>query len=67
MNPKADGRERTESDKQPDEEPTEREWKPPQKSDQAPGEEAVQVNDVYVGDAPPPSEDSADDQHPTGG
>lgn len=43
-------------------------WKPPERSDQAPGEEVVQVNDAYAGDGPPPSEESQeDDQHPTGG
>ena len=40
----------------------------PQTSDQAPGEEVVQVNDQYVGGAPArdvlPSEHA---QHPTGG
>ena len=40
----------------------------PQTSDQAPGEEVVQVNDRYVGGGPPrdvlPSEHG---QHPTGG
>jgi hypothetical protein len=44
-------------------------WTPPRQSDQAPGEEVVQVNDPYAGGGPPP-EDSAhrdDDQHPTGG
>jgi hypothetical protein len=40
----------------------------PQTSDQAPGEEVVQVNDAYVGGAQA-SEDKpdADMQHPTGG
>jgi hypothetical protein len=44
-------------------------WEPPQRSDQAPGEETVQVNDAYTGnDAPPIDESHGDDeQHPTGG
>jgi hypothetical protein len=67
MNSKADGPERAKAGKHREGGPTERDWKPPPRSDQAPGEEAVQVNDAYVGDAPPPLEDSADDQHPTGG
>jgi hypothetical protein len=40
------------------------------RSDQRPGEEAVQVNDSYRGKKPPPeseSEPEPDDQHPTGG
>ncbi|HVC77562.1 MAG TPA: hypothetical protein VND96_13710 [Candidatus Micrarchaeaceae archaeon] len=37
-------------------------------SDQAPGEETVQVNDQYVGGGPPPSRHSSGhDQHQTGG
>ena len=37
-------------------------------SDQAPGEEVVQVNDKYVGGGPPPSKDPQNDpQHQTGG
>ena len=36
-------------------------------SDQAPGEETVQVNDRYVGGGPPPDLDSEHDQHQTGG
>jgi hypothetical protein len=37
-------------------------------SDQAPGEETVQVNDKYVGGGPPPSHSSSEhDQHQTGG
>ena len=37
-------------------------------SDQAPGEETVQVNDQYVGGGPPPSHPSSEhDQHQTGG
>lgn len=47
----------------------EAQWAPPERSDQAPGEEVVQVNDAYVGGSPPPQDDSHrdDDQHPTGG
>ena len=36
-------------------------------SDQAPGEDTVQVNDQYVGGGPPPELDSEHDQHQTGG
>jgi hypothetical protein len=36
-------------------------------SDQAPGEEMVQVNDLYAGGGPPPELDSEHDQHQTGG
>jgi hypothetical protein len=36
-------------------------------SDQAPGEEMVQVNDQYAGGGPPPELDSEHDQHQTGG
>jgi hypothetical protein len=36
-------------------------------SDQAPGEEMVQVNDQYAGGGPPPESDSEHDQHQTGG
>ena len=36
-------------------------------SDQAPGEETVQVNDQYAGGGPPPDSDSEHDQHQTGG
>ena len=39
----------------------------PQISDQAPGEEVVQVNDAYAGGGPPPSRDDSDRQHLTGG
>jgi hypothetical protein len=40
----------------------------PQSSDQAPGEEVVQVNDRYTGGGPPPAnQPDADLQHPTGG
>lgn len=44
-------------------------WTPPEISDQAPGEETVQVNDAYTGGGRPPRDDSHsdDDQHPTGG
>lgn len=38
------------------------------RSDQAPGEEVVQVNDKYIGGGPPPSQSPPDDdQHRTGG
>lgn len=38
------------------------------RSDQAPGEEVVQVNDKYVGGGPPPSKyPLEDEQHRTGG
>lgn len=38
------------------------------RSDQAPGEEVVQVSDKYVGGGPPPSKYPLDDdQHRTGG
>jgi len=36
-------------------------------SDQAPGEETVQVNDQYAGGGPSPQLDSEHDQHQTGG
>ena len=36
-------------------------------SDQAPGEDMVQVNDHYAGGGPPPELDSEHDQHQTGG
>jgi len=40
-------------------------------SDQAPGEESVQVNDAYSGGGPAPDEEATDStlegQHPTGG
>lgn len=37
-------------------------------SDQAPGEETVQVNDKYTGGGPPPAVDPAEHfQHQTGG
>ena len=40
----------------------------PKTSDQAPGEEVVQVNDQYQGGGPPdPVEPSEHAQHPTGG
>lgn len=52
-----------------DDEQIEASWKPPERSDQAAGEETVQVNDAYTGgDAPPGDESHSDDeQHPTGG
>jgi hypothetical protein len=39
------------------------------RSGQAPGEEAVQVNDRYQGGGPPPDADPSveEEQHPTGG
>jgi hypothetical protein len=40
----------------------------PKTSDQAPGEEVVQVNDKYAGGGPAPDlEPSEHAQHPTGG
>jgi hypothetical protein len=40
----------------------------PRTSDQAPGEEVVQVNDQYAGGGPAPEvEPSEHTQHPTGG
>jgi hypothetical protein len=44
-------------------------WTVPERSDQAPGEETVQVNDQYVGGGEPPRQEAHqdDDQHPTGG
>jgi len=40
----------------------------PKTSDQAPGEEVVQVNDQYAGGGPAPEvEPSEHAQHPTGG
>jgi hypothetical protein len=44
-------------------------WTPPERSDQAPGEEVVQVNDAYTGGGPPPDDETRkdDEQHPTGG
>jgi hypothetical protein len=40
----------------------------PRTSDQAPGEEVVQVNDQYAGGGPAPEvEPSEHAQHPTGG
>lgn len=40
----------------------------PLSSDQAPGEETVQVNDKYTGGGPPPSLDPSEHfQHQTGG
>jgi hypothetical protein len=53
----------------PKEESAEWHWNRPTRSDQAPGEDAVQVNDPYVGGDPPPEEETSqsDDQHQTGG
>ena len=47
----------------------ERKWAPPDRSDQPPGEEVVQVNDAYVGGQAPPdaAEPVIEEQHPTGG
>lgn len=45
-------------------------WKPPEQgSDQAPGEETVQVNDAYTGGGEPPARDPFldNEQHRTGG
>ena len=40
----------------------------PQSSDQAPGEDALQVNDRYTGGSPPPDPNQeAHAQHQTGG
>ena len=40
----------------------------PKTSDQAPGEEVVQVNDQYAGGGPPPALEPAEHiQHQTGG
>jgi len=48
--------------------PKEKKWEPPEKSDQPPGEETVQVNDAYVGGQPPPeTEANVEEQHPHGG
>jgi hypothetical protein len=46
-----------------------RRWRPPVRSDQAPGEEVVQVNDAYAGGGPPPEQEppSSGEQHQTGG
>ena len=56
---------RPKAEEQPGAEP----WRPPESSDQAPGEEVVQVNDAYAGGGPPPEEEPSrhDDQHRTGG
>ncbi len=52
-----------------EEEATQWHWRPPTRSDQAPGEETVQVNDPYVGGDPGPQEETSqsNDQHQTGG
>ena len=54
--------------REPEEGAAEPGWTPPQSSDQAPGEETVQVNDSYAGGGPAPRErsHSDDEQHPTG-
>jgi hypothetical protein len=53
----------------PGEDPAAEPWRPRESSDQAPGEEVVQVNDAYAGGGPPPEEEPSrhDDQHRTGG
>lgn len=53
----------------PEAEDVEHRWKRPKKSDQAPGEETVQVNDAYAGGGEPPSKEPFldNDQHRTGG
>lgn len=53
----------------PEQAADERSWTPPASSDQAPGEEVVQVNDAYIGGGPPPEEEPylTDEQHKTGG
>ncbi len=50
-------------------EASEADWTPPERSDQTPGEEVVQVNDAYRGGGPPPEDEAHqdDEQHPTGG
>jgi hypothetical protein len=71
MNPVDEGQDRRgDSEKGgADEDFGERQWTPPTRSDQAPGEESVQINDPYVGDDPAPEEETpqGDDQHQTGG
>ena len=59
----------SESEREPEEPPAERKWEPPERSDQRPGEEVVQVNDPYTGGGPPPDEvpSREDEQHPHGG
>lgn len=71
MNPTDQGRDPAEEaeGQGAQEEVTERRWSPPASSDQAPGEETVQVNDQYVaGDLTPEEEaPQGSDQHQTGG
>jgi hypothetical protein len=71
MNVTDEGRDRADEAEGQDaqEEAAEWRWTRPNRSDQAPGEETVQVNDPYVGDDPPPREEPSpsDDQHQTGG
>jgi hypothetical protein len=71
MNPTDEGRRRAEGEGQGAEETaSERHWRRPSRSDQAPGEETVQVNDPYVGGDPLPQEEEpsqSEDQHQTGG
>jgi hypothetical protein len=52
-----------------EEESSEWHWRRPTRSDQAPGEETVQVNDPYVGGDKSPQEEvsQSGDQHQTGG
>ena len=67
---RAEGAEGSEDgEERPREGSAQKEWTPPESSDQAPGEEVVQVNDAYTGAGAPPPEESHrdDDQHPTGG
>jgi hypothetical protein len=71
MNPTDEGRDRAEeAERQGAEaESAEWHWTRPARSDQAPGEETVQVNDPYVGGDPGPQEEASQssDQHQTGG
>jgi hypothetical protein len=59
----------SDSEQEQEDVPPEREWKPPERSDQRPGEEVVQVNDAYTGGGPAPEEEPSreDEQHPHGG
>jgi hypothetical protein len=71
MNPTEQGRDRAgEAQGQgAEEEVPQWHWRRPARSDQAPGEETVQVNDQYVGgDRSPRAEaPQSSDQHQTGG